>query len=307
MPVSSDPRSRPRRLAGLALAFPITLFLFVSLLAVNLAQTLSLAIKPFSAKAFTRFNRWVADTWWGWCVIISRRLAGIDLVVTGDPIPMRENAIVFANHQEMSDVTFLMILARGRDRLGDLKWMVKDPVKYVPGVGWGMAFLDCIFVKRNWAADRDSIERTFARLIRRRIPMWLISFPEGTRQTPEKLAGSREYAERAGLPIPAHVMIPRTKGFVASVHGLGTHVTAVYDLTLGYEQGAPTLWQYVQGCAPRAHVHVRRFPIEELPTDEEALAGWLLRRFEEKDRLLAGFYERRAFEAESSPRSAVAD
>lgn len=289
------------------MAVPVSLFLFVSVLAVNVVQILSLAIKPFSGTAFTRFNRWVADTWWGWCVIASRRLQDIDLLVTGDPIPLRENAIVFANHQGMADITFLFFLARRQHRLGDLKWMVKDQVKYVPGVGWGMAFLDCIFVKRNWAADRDSIERTFARLIRRRIPLWLISFPEGTRQTPEKLALSREYAERQGLPVPNHVLVPRTKGFVASVQGLRTHVTAVYDLTLGYEHGAPTLWQYAKGAAPRAHLHVRRFPIEELPNDEEELAAWLLGRFEEKDRLLAAFHERKAFVVEANRGPASGD
>lgn len=45
--------------------------------------------------------------------------------------------------------------------LGDMKWMVKDIIKYVPGVGWGMLFLDCIFVKRDWTTDKESIRKTF--------------------------------------------------------------------------------------------------------------------------------------------------
>ena len=89
----------------------------------------------------------------------ARRVHGIHAVVTGDAVPPRENAIVVANHQQMPDITFLMMWAREKDRLGDLKWVVKDVIKYVPGVGWGMAFIDCVFVKRDWTADRASIER----------------------------------------------------------------------------------------------------------------------------------------------------
>jgi 1-acyl-sn-glycerol-3-phosphate acyltransferase len=292
-----DPESPALRARGLATAVPATGFLFSTLIAFNAAQTASLVVRPFSSRAFRAFNRWAADTWWGWCVIGSQRLQGISLVVTGDPVPPRENAIVVANHQQMPDITFLMIWARQKDRLGDLKWMVKDVIKYVPGIGWGLAFIDSLFVKRDWAADQASIERTFAHLVENNVPMWLVSFPEGTRITPEKLAQSRAYAARAGLPAPEHVLIPRTKGFTASVAGLRHHAAAVYDVTIGYEEGVPTLWQYVKGFARRAHLHVRRHPMATLPTDEAALTAWLLERFREKDALLAHFYRHGAFPA----------
>jgi 1-acyl-sn-glycerol-3-phosphate acyltransferase len=190
----------------------------------------------------------------------------------------------------MPDITFLMDLARRKDRLGDMKWLVKDVIKYVPGVGWGMLFIDCVFVKRDWAADQESIRRAFAKLRDNRVPVWMLSFSEGTRLTAEKLARSQAYAREHGLPVPRHTLVPRTKGFVATVEGLRDHVGAVYDVTLGYEGGVPTLWQYIQGFAPRAHVHVRRFPIADIPTDEDALAEWLLERFREKDDLLDRFY-----------------
>jgi 1-acyl-sn-glycerol-3-phosphate acyltransferase len=290
-----EPESRWRRLQALARAVPISIFLFSTLLLFNLGQTLSLGIRVFSGRAFRAFNRWAANTWWGWCVIGSERLHKIRIVVTGDPVPDRENAIVIANHQQMTDITFLMIWARQKQRLGDMKWMVKDLIKWVPGAGWGMAFLDCIFVKRNWTADRASIERTFAHLKKNRVPLWLLSFPEGTRLTPPKLEDSRAHAERQGLPRPTHVMVPRTKGFVASVHGLADHVAAVYDVTIGYVQGVPTLWQYIKGYAREAHLHVRRCPLSSLPADDSALSAWLLERFRDKDRLLEEFYRTGAF------------
>jgi lysocardiolipin and lysophospholipid acyltransferase len=101
---------------------------------------------------------------------------------------------------------------------------------------------------------------------------------------------SRLHALARGLPATTHVLLPRSKGFVASVQGLRDHLDAVYDITIGYEQGVPTLWQYVKGWAKRAHLHVRRTPIAAMPSDDEELARWLRQRFVEKDRLLDEFY-----------------
>jgi 1-acyl-sn-glycerol-3-phosphate acyltransferase len=296
LPPLPDPESRSARLGGLSKAVPATAFLFSTLIAFNGVQTLSLGLKLLSARRFREFNRWAADTWWGWCVTGSEKLHGVQIEVTGDDVPMRENAVVIANHQQMPDITFLMVWARQKDRLGDMKWMVKDIIKWVPGVGWGMAFIDCIFIKRDWAADHDSIERTFSRLTDNEVPVWLLSFPEGTRVSPDKVARSREYARAQGIAPLEHVLVPRTKGFVASVAGLRRHATAIYDVTIGYERGVPTLWQYIKGFAPRAHLHVRRFPIADLPTDDAGLATWLQQRFQEKDRLLERFYRDGRFE-----------
>jgi 1-acyl-sn-glycerol-3-phosphate acyltransferase len=279
----------------LARAIPAVAFLSSALLAINVAQTASLVVRPVSRHSFRRFNRWAADTWWGWCVTASKLLINVQLHVTGDSIPMRENAIVVANHQQMPDITFLMVFARTKDRLGDLKWFVKKPIKYVPGVGWGMVFLDCLFVARDWAEDQASIHRTFERITGDQVPLWLISFSEGTRVTPEKVRRSHDYARKKGLPTMKHVLLPRTKGFVASVLGLRGHADAVYDVTIGYKQGVPTLWQYVRGFANEAHLHVRRYPMATLPQSAEELSTWLMARFREKDELLEHFYEHGAF------------
>lgn len=296
LPPLRDPELLSRRLTGLALGAPVSGVLFGTLIGFNSAQLLSLGIKPISPAGFRRFNRWAADTWWGWCVTTAEQLHGAHVGVSGDEVPLQENAIVIANHQQMTDITFLMIWARQKERLGDLKWMVKDPLKWVPGVGWGMAFLDCVFVKRDWAADRASIERTYSRLIESRVPLWLVSFPEGTRFKPEKLRASQAYARQHGQPVLEHVLVPRTKGFVAAVRGLRGHATAVYDVTIGYQEGVPTLWQYVKGFARLAHLHVRRYPLADLPEDDDELARWLLQRFAEKDRLLDYYYRHGAFE-----------
>jgi len=86
------------------------------------------------------------------------------------------------------------------------------------------------------------------------------------------------------------VLVPRAKGFVASVTGLAGHVVAVYDVTIGYVGGLPSLWQWAKGRMREVHLDVRRYPLAELPAAPEALAAWLAERFREKDARLERFY-----------------
>lgn len=294
------PRSAAKRLLGHGYATLSSLILFPTLLLVNGVQMASLVLLPFSRRLFRRVNRGCASFWWGMARWWTEGLYGIHAVFSGDTIPVEENAMVVVNHQQMSDIIALFTFAWRKRRLGDLKFVVKEVLKYVPGVGWGMLFLDCLFLKRNWEADQTYIQRTFAKFKTEAIPIWLVSFSEGTRIKPAKLEKSREYAKKANLPVLSNVLLPRTKGFAAAVEGLRGHIAAVYDVTIAYPTGIPSLWQMLQGYTREFHLHVRRFAIEGLPTDREALASWLVARWEEKDRLLQRFHERGAFPARAT-------
>jgi len=296
-PLSNDENFAKRLWRNLRVAIPVA-FWFGFLMVINLTQTLSLVIKPFSATTFRRVNRWCAGTWWGGCVVFAERFNGTRIIVSGEDLPSDENVLVVSNHQQMPDITTIMALARNKGRLGDLKFFVKHAIKWVPGVGWGMQFLNCPFLKRDWSADREKIDATFDTLVRERIPMWLVSFVEGTRATEAKIRASTEWALERGIEPTRHVLIPRTKGFAASVEGLGDHLDAVYDLTIGYVEGVPSLWQFITGRVKQIHVHIRRFPADELPKIETELKQWLMERFYEKDALLEEYYETGVFPGE---------
>jgi 1-acyl-sn-glycerol-3-phosphate acyltransferase len=293
------PLTTPASLAGqllrLLAVLPALLLQTITVLVYNATQLLSLLALPVSRRAFRAINRRGAAWWWSWSCALARRLHGTRLALSGDPLPARENALLLANHQGGADITFLALLARQQGRAGDLKWFVKNELKYVPGIGWGMLFLDNLFVKRDWARDQRSIERTFRRLTAGRVPLWLMLFAEGTRLTPGKLARSQRIMERKGRTPTSHVMYPHTRGFVASLRGLGDHLEAVYDVTIGYEDGVPSLWQYMLGYATVAHLHVRRYPLAALPAADAERAGWLIDRFGEKDALLDRFYREGRF------------
>jgi len=294
LPPLPNPTSLVERVLGGLRALLVIVVIGSTLFACNAVQVASVLVRPFSGRLFRAINRAVADFWWGLCVTVARRLNHVRIVVSGDDVPPRENAMVVANHQAMSDILVLLAYARSKERLGDLKWFVKKALKYVPGIGWGMSFLDCLFVERTWLADKTSIERTFARLVTHRVPLWLVSFVEGTRLTPAKLQRAVEYARSVQMQPLRHLLVPRIKGFVACVAGLRSHIDAVYDVTIAYEGGVPTLWQYAQGFARVAHVHVRRYPVALLPPQDE-LATWLLARFRDKDELLERYYRHGAF------------
>ena len=109
---------------------------------------------------------------------------------------------------------------------------------------------------------------------------------EQAKATLTKLEAAQTYARENGLTVPRHTLVARSKGFAASVEGLRRHIAAVYDLTIAYEKGVPSLWQYIKGSVSRIHLHVRRFPVDELPTLEEDVRQWLMDRWVEKDKLL---------------------
>jgi 1-acyl-sn-glycerol-3-phosphate acyltransferase len=253
----------------------------------NSIQMASVVIYPFSKRVFRGVNRWCARSIWGWWVLMAERQNRIQVRITGDEIPRRENALLLPNHQSMADVMLLMCFAWRCKRLGDMKFFVKDVVKWFPGFGWGMKFLDCVFVKRDWAKDKGGIERLFEKYKREDIPIFLVSFLEGTRRTDEKHARAKQFATERGLYCPEHTLIPRTKGFVATMIGLRDHLDAVYDLTIGYPDGVPSLVNCFEARVKRVEVHVRRHAVADIPTDEAELERWVYERFREKDALLA--------------------
>ncbi len=264
----------------------------ITVLFANFLQMLSLLILPFHPHAFRKINRFIADSWFGilrWTIEVPLR---IKVLTTGDTLPWQENAFVIANHQAMADIPILGCVAHPSGRKGDFKWFVKDPIKWVPGVGWGLLFLDCLFVKRNWTADKNKVIEIFKKIRTNNIPFWVISFLEGTRSTPQKILKSQAFAKKQNLPPLRHVLLPRTKGFEATLDGLGDKIQAIYDITIAYEGSAPSLLKFFF-YPTKIYVHKRRYTT--WPQENSARAAWALERFQEKDKLLDFFKNRGRF------------
>lgn len=266
--------------------------IFLPVVIINFFQMASVLILPISKKVFHRINRAFANFYWGFLVFYMRYISKIEIIIAGDEIPEKENVIMESNHQNIADIPVMMELGWQKKRLGDYKFFVKDVIKYVPGPGWGMLFLNCIFVKRNWQADKKNIEDTFESLKSNRLNYWLISFLEGTRITPEKYERNLRFMNRRGLPITKNVMAPRTKGFLATIEALRDNTDAVYNLTIYYPAGIPNMWQLIGGEVDQVVIHVSRTNMNQLPTDITAIEKWIIEKYVEKDLLLTALKAR---------------
>ena len=261
--------------------------LAIAIIGCNFFQCLSLILLPISPKAVDRFNRFFAKFWYGLLCFCDEHILQIKITQTGDPLPQGENAIFISNHQSMSDVPVLLYVANQLKCTQSIKWFVKDILKWTPGVGWGLLVMGNIFLKRDWSADKAKIASTFSRLRSNGNHFWVISFLEGTRATPKKLQASQAYAKKNNLPMLKNLLIPRVKGFEATVNGLDGAFTAIYDATIIYPNlKAPTLLSFFFTKQNPISIHIQRIPRSDLPNDPESRQLWLMNRFLLKDQVL---------------------
>ncbi|MEK6624577.1 MAG: lysophospholipid acyltransferase family protein, partial [Bdellovibrionota bacterium] len=130
---------------------------------------------------------------------------------------------------------------------------------------------------------------TFKKFYNNNIPIWPMLFPEGTRLRPHKLKRVQEICKKKSLPETTHVLLPRPKGFIASVQGLRGHLQSVIDVTIGYEGEAPSLYDLILGKVKRLHLHIKRFPMHTLPNTDKELEEWIIKCFYDKDLRLQKF------------------
>ncbi|KXS10079.1 hypothetical protein M427DRAFT_191363 [Gonapodya prolifera JEL478] len=264
----------------------------------NILQVLSLPLQLTTAGRVwvTKWSSFAAGVIWYLISSTFEKIHGMPITYSGDELPDGESAIFLPNHQGFSDFNLVNFVALRHKMLPNCKYFIKDSIKWMPFFGWGMYMMGMIFLKRNWDKDQGHVKSTFQFIKNNRIPVWLVSYLEGTRITPQKKEESQAFAKQRGLPVLENVLIPRTKGFIATVQELrGSHVTAVYDAVFAYRYKKTTLTKipsltriYSGPLAPdyEVHVHVRRFPISSLPNDEAGLNKWVMERWMEKDKVL---------------------
>jgi 1-acyl-sn-glycerol-3-phosphate acyltransferase len=247
----------------------------------------------FGRRAFQKAASQIAHTYWSFMVKNVEIYGRKEVAISGDPIPLRETAIIIANHRWGLDWLMIFSLAARKGMLGVCKFFAKDSVKWVPGIGWGIWLLDFPFLARNWTEDSRTIDRTFENFTVRKLPFWLVSHLEGTRISDSKVKKSQEFAKKKDLPVLKHVLLPRTKGFIATVQAFKRNkvAKAVYDITIMYEDGTrPPLGLDVALRNPsKVSLHVRRWKIDDLPNTDEELNSWVLERWKEKDALIETF------------------
>lgn len=128
---------------------------------------------------------------------------------------------------------------------GHIYIILKESLKYVPFIGWGMMFYGFIFMSRKMATDRPRLAHRLKQLKTRHSgpmsgtegldPMWLLIFPEGTNASDNGRRKSSQWAEKIGIKDMEHQLLPRSTGMFFCLNELDQTVEYVYDCTLAYE------------------------------------------------------------------------
>ena len=77
-----------------------------------------------------------------------------------------------------------------------------------------------------------------------------------------------------------------------------SHLKWVIDITIGYpNRKALDLMQIILGVRPpcKTVLHYRKYPIAEVPTDDEGLLKWMYARYVEKEEMLSQYHSNGKF------------
>ncbi|EPS39622.1 hypothetical protein H072_6578 [Dactylellina haptotyla CBS 200.50] len=219
-----------------------------------------------------------------------------------------ERMVFIANHQLYSDWLYIWWIAYSARMHGAIYIILKESLKWVPIVGWGMQFYGFIFLARKWDKDQKRFQHRLQLLAAKdrkpaeRPPMWLLIFPEGTNMCSNARASSKKFADKMGIKDHEHVLLPRITGLQYCLKQLDESVEWLYDCTMAYE-GIPrdkygqdifTLRaQYLQGRLPKSvNLHFRRFRISEIPYNDTAeFEQWMRARWIEKDQMMETYMQ----------------
>ena len=235
------------------------------------------------------------------------------LVKTTDPGLMcnfPDRLVLMANHQIYTDWLYLWWIGYTAGMHGRIFVVLKESLKKIPVLGWGMQFAQFIFLKRNWEQDKPSLAKHMQKLNVTKDPMWLMLFPEGTNLASCTREKSRLWANRIGVQDMKHTLLPRSTGLHFMLSELKDSVDYVYDCTIAYE-GVPhgsfaqdifTVGaSYFGGRPPKSvNMYWRRFRMSTIPLeDPKKFELWLRLRWREKDKFIDHYLKNGRFPADS--------
>lgn len=240
-----------------------------------------------------------------------------------------QRMILMSNHQIYTDWIYLWWLSYTSRCHGAIFIILKDSLRWIPLLGWGMMFYGFIFMSRKWETDKPRLAHRLAQLKKRYMgpgqpgaqigaeglksagmdPMWLLIFPEGTNLSANTRKKSVAWSEKSGLKDMKHLLLPRSTGMFFCLNELADTIDYVYDCTVAYE-GVPhggyaqdyfsLRSTFLQGRPPKSvNFHWRRFEVSDIPLqDQDAFQLWVTQRWREKDELIETYVQTGRFPAD---------
>lgn len=221
-----------------------------------------------------------------------------------------ERMVLIANHQIYTDWLYLWWIGYAAGMHGRIYVVLKESLKRIPVIGWGMQFAQFIFLKRKWEQDKPRMAAHLQKFNNPKDPMWLMMFPEGTNLADSTREASKAWAEKNGIHDMKHTLLPRSTGLQFILHELKDTVEYVYDCTIAYEgvrrgEFAQDIFtvgaSYLGGHPPKSvNMYWRRFRVSNIPIDDPAnFELWLRQRWMEKDKFIEDYLRTGRFPADN--------
>ncbi|VDL82359.1 unnamed protein product [Nippostrongylus brasiliensis] len=171
------------------------------------------------------------------------------------------------------------------------KISLKAPLKRIPGAGWAMSAGSYIFLERSFERDKTNMAEIIEYYKKSGNIYQLLLFPEGTDRGVRAAAQSEAYAKKNGLCVYDYVLHPRITGFnyLLNLMRQQNYISYIYDITLAYEDviidSEMTLLK--EGVFPKnVHFDIKRYNIDEIPTDPQQSGKWLTDLWQGKEKKL---------------------
>jgi 1-acyl-sn-glycerol-3-phosphate acyltransferase len=306
-------------------ALALSTYFLSGALAINLSQILG---TPLYLVNQDWYNAWIAFTKQSFGLLtmtLTQAFAPTKVIVSGDAsvrgqlsvtkegnlvLNFPNRIILMANHQIYTDWLYLWWIAYCNGMHGRLYIILKESLKSVPILGWGMQLSQFIFLKRNWEKDKPHMASALNKLNKASEPMWLMLFPEGTNLAPSTREKSAAWAAKNNMKDMLHTLLPRSTGLQFCLQQLSSTVEYLYDCTVAYEgvprgQYAQDIFTlkagYLEGRPPKSvHMYWRRYALKDIPFhNDKAFELWLVARWREKDLLIENYLRTGKFPADN--------
>lgn len=182
--------------------------------------------------------------------------------------------------------------------------MLKEGVKKIPIYGTMLDKLGFIWLKRDWALDKEQIARKVKKLVDDGQPLWLVLFPEGITMNTKSKEKSQEFSVKESRPLLNHTLLPRSRGLEAVLENIKDTNPEIIDVTMGFESysGEVPTWEMgyernVDHLIPNAKklfsgmsgdvvMSVEKFTYKDILESPLGVQGWLDERWKLKDEFL---------------------
>ena len=210
-----------------------------------------------------------------------------------DGLKRNKSYLVLSNHQSWADILILeKVLVT---RVPFLRYFLKIQLFWVPILNFGWWALDFPFVRRyskETLAKKPHLKGKDIEITRKscekfkKIPVAIMNFVEGTR--------FRAYKHKKQNSPYKNLLIPRAGGIALALSAMGPQLTAILDVTIVYQGGAKTFWEFMCGRVKKVTVLVRSMPLSpelfgdyfEDPEFKIQFQNWLNGIWADKDKLI---------------------